>query len=312
MSTSRIRGFVAAPFTAMHPDGSINTEIIAAYARHLADSGVMGVFVNGTTGEGYSLTRQERMTTAEMWVAAAAQTSGDSQSRLRVIVHVGAESVADARALAAHAEHIEADAIASMTPVFYSPDLELLIDHCCEIASASSLPFYYYHIPSMTNLYIPVVEFLEAAGKRIPTLHGVKYTHNDLMDFRTCASIDSGKYDVLFGRDEILLSALVLGAEGMVGSTYNYAMPLFTRILAAYQQGKITEAAVLQERVMQFVRILNESGGGTVVGKALMRGVGLDLGPLRSPNRSLTSSEADQLIARVRTLGVFEDLPVTT
>lgn len=312
MSFLKITGFVAAPFTAMHPDRSINTEIIAPYALHLAQSGVMGVFVNGTTGEGYSLTTQERMATAEKWVAAAAsvpvdtvRTNGDQESRFRVIVHVGAESVANARALANHAEKIGADAIASMAPVFYSPDLNHLIDYCHEIASASELPFYYYHIPSMTNFHLPVVEFLEEAGKRIPTLRGVKYTHHDLMDFKMSSCMDGGRYDVLFGRDEILLSALVLGAQGMVGSTYNYAMPLFTRILDAFRQGQITEAAILQDRAMQLVSILNNNGGGTVVGKALMRGVGLDMGPLRSPNYTLPTRKADPLIAQAGPLSMF-------
>ncbi|TVQ20827.1 MAG: dihydrodipicolinate synthetase, partial [Spirochaetaceae bacterium] len=178
VNSQPIRGFVAAPFTAMHPDRSINFDLIPAYAAHLVATGVAGAFVNGTTGEGYSLTLAERMATAEAWVRSAA-------GKLRVIVHVGAEALADARALATHAAQIGADAIASMAPVFFKPDMDGLIAYCADLAgSAPRLPFYYYHMPSMTGLFIPVVDFLSRAADRIPTLRGVKYTHYDLMDFK--------------------------------------------------------------------------------------------------------------------------------
>ena len=299
MNSQPIRGFVAAPFTAMHPDRGINIDLIPAYAAHLVATGVAGVFVNGTAGEGYSLTRQERMATAEVWVRSAA-------GKLRVIVHVGAESVVDATALAAHAEDIGADAIGSMAPVFFKPDVDGLIAYCAGIAAAApALPFYYYYMPSMTGSFLPVVDFLVRSADRIPTLRGVKYTHYDLMDFKRCAALSGGRFDLLFGRDEILLSALVLGAGGMVGSTYSYAMPLFSELLAAYRAGRLPEASAIQERVMRMVGILERNGGGVAAGKALMAGVGLELGPLRLPNRSVESAAAAKAIDEARELGVF-------
>ena len=299
VNSQPIRGFVAAPFTAMHPDGQVNLDAVPAYVEHLVASGVTGVFVNGTTGEGYSLTREERMATAGAWVRAAA-------GKLKVIVHVGAESITDALALAGHAGQVGADAVGSMAPVFFRPDLDSLVAYCAQVAAAASeTPFYYYHIPSMTGLFIPVVDFLSRAADLIPTLRGVKYTHYDLMDFKRCASLADGRFDLLFGRDEILLSALVLGAQGMVGSTYNYAMPLFAALLAAWQAGHLEEAAAIQERVMRMVGILERNGGGLVAGKALMCGVGLELGSPRLPNRVLDSTAASKAVEEARALGVY-------
>ena len=298
MSFEPIRGFVAAPFTPMHPDGRIDFDRIPSYAAHLRASGVRGVFVNGTTGEGYALSRDERTKAAEAWVSEA----GD---KLLVIVHVGAESHTDARKLAAHAQDIRADGIASMSPVFFRPNLTGLVEWCSGIAAeAPELPFYYYHIPSMTGMHVPIVDFLDQAGGRIPTLRGVKYTHHDLMDFRLCASLDGGRYDLLFGRDEILLSALVLGTEGMVGSTYNYAMPLYDAIVTAFRAGRLDEAARVQERAMRMVKILEANGGGTVAGKALMRGTGLDMGPCRVAS-PLTDDAVDGAVAAARALGAY-------
>lgn len=298
MTSEPIRGFVAAPFTPMHQDGSIRFDLIPRYVAHLKASGVTAIFVNGTTGEGYALCREERQAAAEAWVS-------EARGSLQVIIHVGAESMADARALAAHAQEIGADAVGAMPPVFFRPNVDGLVEWCRDVAAAApDLPFYYYHIPSMTGLLVPIASFLARAGDRIPTLRGVKYTHYDLMDFRLCASLDGGRYDLLFGRDEILLSALVLGARGMVGSTYNYAMPLYRQLMSLYEAGRLDEAAAAQERVMRMVQIL-ERNGGVAAGKALMCGTGIDVGPLRFAGARLTAEACAQAVEEARALGVY-------
>lgn len=292
-------GCVAAPFTPMRADGSLDLEKIDAYANHLASSGVAGVFVNGTTGEGYSLSLEERRAAAERW--ARHQTES-----FRVMIHVGAESVTDARAMAGHAAEIGAHGIGAMSPVFFKPDLDEMIGWCAEIASAAPhLPFYYYHMPGMTGASFSVVRLLERAATELPSLRGVKYTHNDMMEYRLCRAVADGRFDILFGRDEILLSALVLGARGMVGSTYSYAMPIFHRLVSAFDSGNLEEADAIQRRVMDLVQILIANGGGVVCGKALMRGVGLDLGPCRLPNPRICDEDANAAVDAARTLGVF-------
>jgi N-acetylneuraminate lyase len=283
----------------MHPDGSVDLEKIDAYAKHLAESGVSGVFVNGTTGEGYSLSGRERRDTAERWVR---HQSGE----FRVMVHVGAESIEEARSLARHAQEIGAHGIGAMSPVFYTPNLDAMIRWCARLTEAApDLPFYYYHMPDMTGAAFSVVDLLERAAAELPTLRGVKYTHNDLMEYRLCAGLADGRYDMLFGRDEILLGALALGATGMVGSTYNYAMPLYHRLTESYRSGRSDEADAIQHTVMQLVRILAANGGGISCGKAMMTGVGLDLGPCRVPNPTLPPHAAEAAVAEARELGAF-------
>ena len=300
MISKPIIGFVAAPFTAMNHDGSLNLEVIPAYARHLAENGIAGAFVNGTTGEGYSLSVAERIAAAEAWIA-------HRPAGVSIIVHVGAESIVDAKNLAKHAEQTGADAIGAMAPVFFRPGLDALVAYCAEIASAApSLPFYYYHIPSMTGAAVAVLPLLERAAVEIPTFRGVKFTHNDLMEYGLCRSFENERFDMLFGRDEILLSALVLGAKGMVGSTYNYAMPVFNSVLAAFDEGRPTDAAEAQKKAMSLVQILARNGGLSA-GKALMSGVGLEMGPCRAPNRSLDARTTERIVAEARAIGVFGD-----
>ena len=140
-----------------------------------------GVFVAGTTGEFASLTVDERKALCERWVHVA----GD---RMRVAVHVGHNCLADAIELAAHARQAGVAAVAVAPPSYFKPATILdLVDFCVPIAAeVEPLPFYYYHIPSMTGVRLPMAEFLHEARFRIPNLRGLKFSHDDLVDLQGC------------------------------------------------------------------------------------------------------------------------------
>lgn len=270
-------GLVVAPFTPMTNDGEVNLTVIPSYAERLRADGVCGVFVNGTTGEGLSLTLAERMATAEAWRAHV--------GNMKLFVHVGHTSAADAGELAVHAEGIGADAIATIAPCFFKPALPELVAFCTAVAKrAPKTPFYFYHMPSMSGVTVPALGFLRAAAAAVPTLAGVKYTHENLMDYQQCVTEQGGRFDVLFGRDEILLSALAAGAVGAVGSTYNYAAPLYLKVIDAFRRGDMAEARKRQAHAQDLVQILIDSGNGIVSGKAMMPLLtGIDCGPCRLP-----------------------------
>jgi N-acetylneuraminate lyase len=285
-SPLKLTGLVAAPHTPLHADGSLNPAIIAQQARLLRESGVRGAFICGTTGESLSLTMSERMRIAEAWVEAAAGT-------MPIVVHVGANSVVDAKALAAHATKFGADAVAVMAPNFFKPNLDDLIDYCAAIAEAApNTPFYFYDIPSMTGVPISAARFLEQGAKSIPTLHGVKFTNNDLMTLQECLALN--EFDIVFGYDELLLAGLTFGVRGAVGSTYNFAAPLYLRILDAFERGDLETARTAQLQSVRMIRVLQEFGFSRA-SKAMMGLLGVDCGPVRSPLRAMTSMEVKQL-----------------
>ncbi len=111
----------------------------------------------------------------------------------------------------------------------------------------------------MTGCHVPMLSFLEQAARMIPNLAGIKYTHEDFMDFLSCIHFENGRYDMLWGRDENLLSALVLGARGGVGSTYNYAAPLYLNLIRAFDDGNLNEARKLQQLSIDMIRLLGKS-----------------------------------------------------
>jgi len=296
-----ITGLVAAPFTPMHPDGSINPDMIPMQAEALVKSGVTGVFVNGTTGEGLSLSAAERKTLTERWAECAG-------SDLIMMVHVGHNSQEVAIDLAAHAQKIGAWGIGTFGPTFFStPTPGDLAAFCAPIAAAASgLPFYYYHIPSMTGVEMPMRSFLEAAAPLIPNLAGVKYTDTDMMDYGLCRKINGGRFDMLFGRDEMLLGALAIGAKAAVGSTYNFCAPLYNRLIEAFNAGDIDTARQLQAKSMKLVEIMFRYNGVLPSGKATMKLIGIDCGPVRSPLKNLTSAEVDSLASELDSIGFFD------
>ena len=293
----KIKGLIAASYTPFDNKGQLDVSLIPTYANVLKKSGVSGVFINGTTGEGASLTTSERIASANAWIK-------EKSDKFLVIVHVGHNSLMVSRELAAHAKTIQADGIGSMAPYFYKPtDIYSLVYHNAAIANAApELPYFYYHIPSMTGVNFQMIDFLPEAEKQIPNLAGIKFTHDDLMDMKLCLEFANGKYNILHGRDEFLISGLVLGVQGAIGSTYNYMAPLYVKILDAFNRLDLKLANKLQHEAIKIIKVLIKYGGGVKAGKSFMRCVGIDCGSPRLPVIGLTQAEEAQLNKELQAL----------
>ncbi|MEE1221985.1 MAG: dihydrodipicolinate synthase family protein, partial [Bacteroidaceae bacterium] len=190
MQFEKIEGLIDAPFTPFHANGDINLDPIPAYASMLAKNGLKGVFINGSSGEGYMLTTDERMQLAEAWLKAAPQG-------FKVIVHVGSCCVRESRKLAEHARRMGAWGIGAMAPPFPKIGrIEELVKYCEEIAAgAPELPFYFYHIPAFNGAFLPMVELLKAVDGRIPNFAGIKYTFESIYEYNQCRLYGGGKFD---------------------------------------------------------------------------------------------------------------------
>ncbi len=297
--TEKLTGLIAAPFTPMTSAGDIHLEGISAIVEHLIKDGVRGAFVCGSTGESSSLTTAERIAVNRAFVAAA-------RGRLAIVTHVGHTSVRESQALAADAQTAGAMGIAALSPYYFKPaDVDTLVEVCRDVASAApKLPFYYYQIPSLTGVNLKVSEFLARGADRIPTLAGAKFTQEDLMDYLECLRMENGRFQVLFGRDEMLLSALAAGAVGAVGSTYNFIAPLFLKVIAAFNAGDLDSARAGQHQANRIIQIMIRHGGLSA-GKAMMKMLGVDCGQMRLPIKNLNAEQAKQLEMELRAVGFF-------
>jgi N-acetylneuraminate lyase len=299
--THPLHGLVAAAHTPFHRDGSLNLALVEPQAAHLLRSGLTTVFINGTTGECSSLSLEERRALAQRWLEVV------RGSKLKVSVHVGSNCLGDARALAAHAEQAGAISISAFAPSYFKPpDLDVLIAWCAQLADAApETPFYFYDIPAQTSVSLSMPEFLERAPARVPTLAGLKFTNRDLLAYQLCLKAGGGRYDVAYGYDEWLLAALALGARGAVGCSYNFAAPLYRRLLRAFVAGDLETARREQVRSAQLIQTLADRGfmGAT---KAVMALLGVDVGPARLPNISLDVAQTRQLRHDLEALGFFD------
>jgi N-acetylneuraminate lyase len=295
-----LTGLIAAAYTPMHADGSLNLDATAAIVDHLAAAGVTGLYVCGSTGEGPSLTCQERRAVAESYVRAA-------RGRLPVIVQVGHNSLAESRQLAEHARRICADAVSAAPPSYYEiASVSVLVDCMAEIAAASGdLPFYYYHIPALTGVAVDMVEFLRQASGRLANLAGLKFTAPALDEFQACLELADRRFDVLWGLDEMLLGALAVGALGAVGSTYNIAAPLYRRLIGAFEARRLEEARHCQFMAVQMIRILNRYPFHSAV-KAVLEMLGIDCGPCRLPIAAIRPEDVAPLRGELDSIGFFQ------
>lgn len=296
-----LHGLTAATHTPFHPDGSLHLAVVERQAGHLYQAGVRTVFIGGSTGECHSLTLAERLDLAQRWSEVAKNTP------LRVVVHVGSNCLSDARTLAAQAGGLGVAAISAFSPSYFKPaSLDLLISCCAETAGAApETPFYFYDIPVMTGVTFPMPDFLDQARHRIPTLAGLKFTNPDLMAYQQCLLAEDGRWDVPFGVDEHLLGALAMGAKGAVGSGFNFAAPLYLRLLQAFASGDLATARTEQFRGVQLIRKL--AGYGYMgAAKSVMGMLGVPAGPARLPHARLTDDAASRLRGELETMGFFD------
>ncbi len=299
MKIKHLSGLIAAPFTPMHNDGSLNLSLVPEYYAFLKRNGVTGAFIIGSTGEGVSLSLEEKKAVIKAW-GDCARTDAD----FNVMPLVGGTCITDCIELAVYARNAGMYAVAFTAPFYFKPANATTLAQCCTVIAESvpEIPFYYYHIPVLTGVDIPMYELLQELDGRLANFAGVKYTHEDFMDFQSCLNFSNRKYDMLWGRDENMLSALAVGAVGAVGSTFNYAAPLYYDLISAFNNNNLAKARNLQQKSIDMIRLLGKYGG-IATGKAYMKQVGLDCGGFRLPVRNMSNEQYGKFSEEVADLG---------
>lgn len=280
----------SAPPTPFDEHGELLLASIEPLADHLVNIGVNGVFVCGTTGESANLTTEERKAVAQRWM----EVAGD---RLQVLIHVGHTAHKEAADLARHAREIGSHGIGSVAPYYFKPaGIHELLNWLEPVAAAAGdLPFYYYHIPALTGVNLPVAPLLRAGRERIPNLAGAKFTFENLADFAACQeAMPEGT--IFFGRDEILLAALSLQARAAVGATYTLLAPLYWQLLSAFEAGDLILAREKQSQASHAIAVLGQFGGQVAI-KALLNRQGIPVGESRPPLMRLSAEQRAALFA---------------
>ena len=289
----KLTGLIAAPHTPFLANGEIDYVAIDAIAKHLIDTNIVGAYVLGTTGEGIHCSVAERKAVAERWVQASA-------GQLKLIIHTGALSITDTLELTRHADQLDIYATSAIGPCFFKPNnVTDLVNYCKTIAEAApSKGFYYYH-SEMSGVTVDMEQFLITADKVIPNLYGVKFNSVNLYEYQRCLRVCDSKFDVPWGVDEHFPGALAVGAISAVGSTYNYAAPLYHDMMDAFAKGDHQTVINKMDNVIALIRVLVEYGGVSA-GKTAMMLHDIDAGNPRLPLRTLTAEQKQDVMCKMR------------
>lgn len=300
-SKLRLTGLVAATHTPFKSDGSINPDIVELQAKHLSSQGISKAFVTGSTGESSSMQLEERKEILRAWKEAGAKYD------ISVIAHVGGNCLRDGAELSALSQELGLAATAALAPSYFRPgSVQALVNCCAEMASAApKLPFYYYDIPVLTNVRFSMIDFMKLAAARIPNFAGVKFTNPDLGHYLEALQYEDGKFDLPWGVDEWFLGALATGAQGGVGSTYNFAPALYLKMMDAFNQGDMETARILQKKSVDMINIL-ASKGYMGSAKAVMGWLGVPVGPARLPQGNPGAEDLKEIRGQLEKIGFFE------
>lgn len=296
---AKIHGLLPAALTPMSDSGDVMLDVVATQAKSFVERGAAGAFVNGTTAEWASLSVEERKSLTAAWCDA-------TDDSFHLIDHVGHHNQREAIALAEHAAKVGVRGIAVVAPSYFQLTTpEAVLGWCKPIADAAGdTPFYYYDLPSFTNIQVPAFDAVHLLAEEIPTFAGIKYSGTEPSGLQKCVNLHDGKYTVFFGSDENLLVGLAMGATAGVGSTYNLALSHYVKVMEAFAAGNHEEARKLQLKSLQMVDLMIPHGVVPSL-KALQPMMGYAVGGCRLPFLPLSSSTASKLQTAVEALGIL-------
>ncbi len=292
---TKYQGIFPAFYACYDGDGQISPEATRALAGYLLDKGVKGLYVGGSSGECIYQSVAERKLVLENVMA-------EVGGRLTIIAHVACNNTADSRELAAHAESLGVDAIASIPPIYFHLPPAAIARYWNDISEAApNTDFVIYNIPQLAGVALTVPLLREMLKN--PRVIGVKNSSMPVQDIQMWK--DEGAI-VFNGPDEQFVSGLAAGAIGGIGGTYAAMPELYLKAMELFQAGRLEEARQVQNDCCRIIYKMCTAHGNlyAVIKEILRRNGGPDIGSVRLPLAPLADSDSpivDECAAMIRT-----------
>ena len=281
----KYKGIFTALLTPFDKNNRINEKELEKLVAFNLKKGVKGFYVGGSTAEAFLLSTDERKQIMDVIKSSAPDAT--------LIAHIGSIHEGEATELALHAKKTGYDVISSVAPFYYKFTFEEIKNYYFRLAEAAELPMLIYHFPAFSGVNMGINEmgqFLKD-GRFL----GIKYTSNDFFTLEQCKSNFPNKI-IYNGFDEMFLSGLSMGADGGIGSTYNFMADKFVKIKELFEAGKIHEAQEIQKEANKIITVLCKIGVMQAE-KEVLNQLGFDFGVCRHPFGE-PSSEQKELIAK--------------
>lgn len=290
MSISKYQGVIPAFYACYNEDGSVSVENTKVFAKHLLDKGVKGLYVNGSSGECIYQSVAEKKLILENVMEAVG-------GKMTIIAHVACNNTADSCELAAHAEQLGVDAIASIPPIYFRLPEKAIAKYWNDISDAApNTDFIIYNIPQLAGVSL-TMSLLKEMLKN-PRVRGVKNSSMPVQDIQMFKAEGGPECAVFNGPDEQFISGLAMGADGGIGGTYAVMPELFLALKDKFDAGNIAKAREIQNNVDSIIYAMCACEGNLyAVMKAILKiNEGLDLGSVRAPLAPIVDEDKEQVV----------------
>ena len=280
-----LKGIVPASVTPFRQDESVDTEALQKLMNWNIGQGADSFFIGGSSAECFLLSQDERM---EIFEAAA-----ELADRVYLVAHVGAISTKEAKLYACRARDLGFDAIAATPPFYYGFNAEEIYGYYADISQAAGKPVLIYNFPGNTG---KPFDLANPATKRLfqsDFILGVKHTNQVVYQMERIKNLNP-KLIMMNGFDETMSAGLALGADGSIGSTFNFMYPHYKQIYDLFLEHRHEEALKLQIKANNIMNALCDVGLIPAI-KYLLSVMGIDVGKARRPFRELTAEQKEML-----------------
>ena len=277
----KFQGIFTALLTPFDSNDNINKKALEDLVKFNVSKGVKGFYVCGSTAEAFLLSTEERKEVMEIVKNAAPEHT--------LIAHVGSVREKEACELGKWANTLGYDAVSSVAPFYYKFTFDEIKNYYFRVADQAQMPMIVYNIPAFSGVTMGVKEMSEFLQD--DRFIGIKFTSNDFFAMEQCKSAFPDK--ILYnGYDEMMLSGLSMGADGGIGSTYNFMADKFVKIRELFLKNEMAEALKVQQEANRIITILCKIGVMQAE-KEVLNQLGLNMGVCRHPFAEPTQEQKD-------------------
>lgn len=281
MEMTKFGGIFTALLTPFDKEDKVNGKELEKLVKFNVEKGVKGFYVGGSTAEAFLLTTEERKYIMDV--------VKDTAPAHTLIAHVGSLNENVAKDLGRHAKKLGYDLVSSVAPFYYKFSFNEIKNYYNRVAEESELPMLVYHFPAFSGVNMGINEVKSLLENE--NFIGIKYTSNDFFLLEQCKAAFPDKI-VYNGFDEMFMAGLSMGADGGIGSTYNFMADKFVKIQSLFNENKITEAQEVQKEANKIISILCKIGVMQAE-KEVLNQLGFDFGICRKPFGTPTDEEKE-------------------
>lgn len=289
----KFNGIMPALVTPLNKDETINVPVLKTLIEFLIQKGAYGFYVGGATGEGLSLRTEERIILAEEAIKTI-------DGRKPCIIQVASQNFSDAILLAKHAEKNGADAISATPPLFFQYDEDDIYNYYKALAEAVHIPLMVYYNPAAG---VKINAEFAARMFEVDNITAIKWTSSDYYEMIRLKDLTHGEMNIINGPDEMLLMGLNAGADGGIGTTYNFMFDIIKSVYDNFMDNNIAEAGRYQMMADRIIAELKKYHTIPTT-KIILEEMGFSVGNASFPMKRYTDSEKQIIISGMKKAGL--------